>query len=357
MSVATNPRNQNRLNIPSVERWSMLLLDEVPVPIVVCRPNRTIFYVNRAATTLWHTEVANLLGVDIAQALHPQDRHKLQDIELNQLEMLHTPIQLNALRILCPNSTYSRFHVTIGTLQFEHHSLMYFLLKPVTLIELEKQVSESVEPPPTTNTPQLAILVDRTGIIRQITPGLLEIVGQQTNWEGRSLDELLEAPQLITRYSHFQPSLDMLTTPIAGSLRLPGYHALAVNISLRPSPPAGWYLLAIEFQRPLDFLWAQVLHKYSLTQHEAELVMKLCRGRSSHQLAMQLNIAPATVRTHLRNIFTKSAVKSRVELLSRIFTQFLDRLNTPTNSTSMLMAAQRHSTTADPDFTTASAVH
>ncbi|EBS7939706.1 helix-turn-helix transcriptional regulator [Salmonella enterica] len=54
-----------------------------------------------------------------------------------------------------------------------------------------------------------------------------------------------------------------------------------------------------------------------LTAKEREIVGMICEGASNKLIARQLNISLSTVKTHLRNIFAKTEVINRTELVSR----------------------------------------
>ncbi|AVD48681.1 helix-turn-helix transcriptional regulator [Salmonella enterica] len=54
-----------------------------------------------------------------------------------------------------------------------------------------------------------------------------------------------------------------------------------------------------------------------LTAKEREIVGMVCEGASNKLIARQLNISLSTVKTHLRNIFVKTEVINRTELVSR----------------------------------------
>ncbi|ENG4207133.1 helix-turn-helix transcriptional regulator [Salmonella enterica subsp. enterica] len=54
-----------------------------------------------------------------------------------------------------------------------------------------------------------------------------------------------------------------------------------------------------------------------LTAKEREIVGMFCEGASNKLIARQLNISLSTVKTHLRNIFAKTEVINRTELVSR----------------------------------------
>lgn len=67
--------------------------------------------------------------------------------------------------------------------------------------------------------------------------------------------------------------------------------------------------------------------KLGLTQRESQIVEKFAIGKSTQALANELFISAATVRTHLRKIFTKLNIGSRVELLSMVIAKILEDID------------------------------
>lgn len=53
-----------------------------------------------------------------------------------------------------------------------------------------------------------------------------------------------------------------------------------------------------------------------LTAREIEVLSYLARGKTGKDIALELNIAPLTVRTHIRNLMTKVGAHSRLEAVS-----------------------------------------
>ena len=51
----------------------------------------------------------------------------------------------------------------------------------------------------------------------------------------------------------------------------------------------------------------------ALSERETEVVVLIARGLSNHQIATELNLAPATVKRHLANVYQKIGVRSRSE--------------------------------------------
>ncbi len=65
------------------------------------------------------------------------------------------------------------------------------------------------------------------------------------------------------------------------------------------------------------------INSETLTPREHEILTCLAQGKSGPAIAAELNIAPLTVRTHIRNIFGKIGVHSRLEAVSYALRQGL----------------------------------
>ena len=55
--------------------------------------------------------------------------------------------------------------------------------------------------------------------------------------------------------------------------------------------------------------------EYRITARESEIMLQLARGRSAAFIADELVCSPATVRTHMKNIYAKLGVHSKQELI------------------------------------------
>ena len=62
----------------------------------------------------------------------------------------------------------------------------------------------------------------------------------------------------------------------------------------------------------------EFLSKYGITDREREIILKVMRGKSNEDIARELVISLATVKTHLHNIYKKIGIDSRYELLARV---------------------------------------
>ena len=62
-----------------------------------------------------------------------------------------------------------------------------------------------------------------------------------------------------------------------------------------------------------------LLDSYGLTSRETDIVLSLCRGFSTKEIAAECAISVHTVRDHMKAIFDKSGVNSRGELVAQLF--------------------------------------
>jgi len=60
------------------------------------------------------------------------------------------------------------------------------------------------------------------------------------------------------------------------------------------------------------------LSRYGITDREREIILKVVQGKSNADIAGELFISLATVKTHLHNIYQKIGVDSRYDLLARV---------------------------------------
>jgi DNA-binding CsgD family transcriptional regulator len=80
------------------------------------------------------------------------------------------------------------------------------------------------------------------------------------------------------------------------------------------------YFLRYPVPAPLamDALPEAFLARYNITDREREIILKVVQGKSNADIAGELFISLATVKTHLHNIYRKLDVDSRYDLLARL---------------------------------------
>ena len=80
------------------------------------------------------------------------------------------------------------------------------------------------------------------------------------------------------------------------------------------------YFLRYPIAAPLEMndLSDAFLSRYGITDREREIILKVTQGKSNADIAGELFISLATVKTHLHNIYTKIGIDSRYDLLARV---------------------------------------
>ena len=73
--------------------------------------------------------------------------------------------------------------------------------------------------------------------------------------------------------------------------------------------------LASELGGELAPVLEELAAEYRITARESEIMLQLARGRSAAFIADELVCSPATVRTHMKNIYAKLGVHSKQELI------------------------------------------
>ena len=67
--------------------------------------------------------------------------------------------------------------------------------------------------------------------------------------------------------------------------------------------------------------WVYVQNRYNLTPRERQIAELICQDLRNGNIARSLRIRPGTVKTHIRNIYRKVQVKSKIGMLLRFVTE------------------------------------
>jgi len=63
--------------------------------------------------------------------------------------------------------------------------------------------------------------------------------------------------------------------------------------------------------------WMHLKELYHMTPRELQVAILVCRGFSNSEIADALKVRQGTVKTHLRNIYRRTRVRTKIQLLLR----------------------------------------
>jgi DNA-binding CsgD family transcriptional regulator len=72
--------------------------------------------------------------------------------------------------------------------------------------------------------------------------------------------------------------------------------------------------------------WANIIQALGLSPRESDIVALILRGLGDKEIAGELAMSVNTLRTHLRHVFLRLAITSRLELVMRVFALLRTRI-------------------------------
>lgn len=99
-------------------------------------------------------------------------------------------------------------------------------------------------------------------------------------------------------------------------------------MTMRDAPRLPTPHTAREAGSPFDVLlasehWLAVVHSLRLSGRESQIVERIITSATQDQIAIELGISPHTVHTYLERLYAKLGVSNRVQLVIRVFEEYL----------------------------------
>lgn len=85
-----------------------------------------------------------------------------------------------------------------------------------------------------------------------------------------------------------------------------------------------------------DRRWAYLKKRHGMTPRELQVAKLICSGFSNAVIAKELNIRHATVKTHIRNLYRKLWVHSKISMLLKFIEDIRDVISDPRSSQTYL---------------------
>ena len=78
-------------------------------------------------------------------------------------------------------------------------------------------------------------------------------------------------------------------------------------------------ILESQQHKTVEQYYIEARQEYELTNREQEILELLCNGYSNSEICEQLTISVSTVKKHIYNIYEKTSVNSRTQLINKIY--------------------------------------
>lgn len=113
--------------------------------------------------------------------------------------------------------------------------------------------------------------------------------------------------------SHYPPKIRLRTRS--------GHWLIVYASRLKYADHQAQFTVIFELAQPIDIA-PLIMQAYLLTKREGEITQCVLRGWSTTEISARLHISANTVQDHLKSIFEKVDVRSRGELVARIYSQY-----------------------------------
>ncbi|MFD1812915.1 helix-turn-helix transcriptional regulator [Rhodococcus gannanensis] len=194
-----------------------------------------------------------------------------------------------------------------------------------------------VAEPQTTLTGPAVLIVDRNDEIVQMSAGSQERIDDLTAGanSGAAVNPIYSLIGAARRYGRGDSTLPP-------RLRVRGRSGMWLVINASPLSSSdgrvGEVVVTIEEARPPDIV-PIVVEAFGLTARERDVTQMVLQGVATKDIAAALHLSAYTVQDHLKLIFDKAGVRSRRDLIARVyFDQYAPRINQPLTPSGSFLA-------------------
>lgn len=194
--------------------------------------------------------------------------------------------------------------------------------------------------PPATGHGPAVLIIDRSNEIVQMSAGSQERIADLASGPNGAavMNPIYGLIGAARRYGSGESS-------VPPRLRVRGASGMWLVIHASPLSSAdgrvGEVVVTIEEARPPEII-PLVVEAFGLTARERDVTQMVLQSVATKDIATALHVSAYTVQDHLKSIFDKAGVRSRRELIARIyFDQYAQRLNDPLLPSGSFAAADR----------------
>lgn len=184
----------------------------------------------------------------------------------------------------------------------------------------------------------LVLVIGADDTVLQMSPGAEQRIADMVGAEPDGSWDPMAAVRAIVGAARRYANGD---SPVPPRCRVRGASGTWLLVHAAPLSGAadrvGEVVVTIEEARPPEIV-ALVVAAFGLTQREREVTQLVLQGFDTKEIAATLHLSSYTVQDHLKAIFEKAAVRSRRELVGRVFLdQYAERMGTTLSPTGVFL--------------------
>jgi DNA-binding CsgD family transcriptional regulator len=178
-------------------------------------------------------------------------------------------------------------------------------------------IGEASDPDSPTS-PGLVVLNDG-GEIESVTPGIDRWLNELADGDWQAGDKLPTSVQAVaSRALRTATGVDSPSEPASARVLSRSGHWILLHGTSLLSDGRRRVAVVVEPAHPARII-PLLMAAYGLTEREQEVTRLVLQGDSTTQIAERLVVSPHTVQEHLKHIFEKTGVRSRRDLVGKVF--------------------------------------